>query len=100
MITFIDALHIPAFLNMECSTCTIAGYDFDWRHVGRRLLNDLKVRDIDREGGSEKEKREKMWLDLKRTKLHIETCIYQELLKVGRDREKNEERQHKSQGNK
>ena len=50
---------------MECSEediYTIAGYDFDWVRVGRRLLSDQKVRDIDREGSSEGDKRETMLL--------------------------------------
>eukprot|EP00731_Ephydatia_muelleri_P002943 Em0001g2943a len=58
-------------LNMECSEediYTIAGYDFDWVRVGRRLLSDQKVRDIDREGSSEGDKRETMLLEWKRTK--------------------------------
>eukprot|EP00731_Ephydatia_muelleri_P002875 Em0001g2875a len=58
-------------LNMECSEkdiYTIAGYDFDWVRVGRRLLSDQKVRDIDRERSSEGDKRETMLLEWKRTK--------------------------------
>ena len=42
-------------VNMECREeviYKIAGYDFDWRRVGQRLLSDQKTRDIDREGGS------------------------------------------------
>ena len=49
--------------NMECSEkdiYKITRYDFDWRHVGRKLIDDLKTRDIDREGGSEGDKRENM----------------------------------------
>ena len=56
---------------MECSEediYTIAGYDFDWVRAGRRLLSDQKVRDIDREGSSEGDKRETMLLEWKRTK--------------------------------
>ena len=56
---------------MECSEediYTIAGYGFDWRCAGRRLLNDQKVRDIGHEGGSEREKRDKVLLEWKRTK--------------------------------
>ena len=69
---------------MECSEediYTIAGYDFDWRRVGRRLLGDLKVKDIDREVGSdEAEKREKMLLKWKSAKSRDAT--YQALVKV------------------
>eukprot|EP00731_Ephydatia_muelleri_P002887 Em0001g2887a len=56
---------------MECSEediYNIAEYDFDWVRVGRRLLSDQKVRDIDREGSSEGDKRETMLLEWKRTK--------------------------------
>ena len=56
---------------MECSEediYNITGYEFDWRHVGLRLISNQKTRDIDREGGSEGDKREKMLLEWKRTK--------------------------------
>ena len=46
----------------------ITEYDFDWRRVGRRLISDQKVRDIDNDRGSEEDKREKMLLEWKRTK--------------------------------
>ena len=75
---------------MECSEddiYTITGYDFDWRRVGRRLLGDQKVRDIDREGGSEGEKRENMLLQWKRTKARDAT--YRVLVKVLRDLDNN-----------
>ena len=75
---------------MECSEediFTIAGYDFDWRHVGRRLLSDQKVRDIDNEGGSEREKRDNILLEWKRTKSRDAT--YQALVKVLREIENN-----------
>ena len=68
---------------MECSEediFTIAGYDFDRVHVGRRLLSDQKVRDINCEGSSERNKREKMLLEWKRTKSRDAT--YQALVKV------------------
>ena len=71
---------------MECSEediYTIAGYDFDWKCVGRRLLGYLKVEDIDREGSSEAEKREMTLLEWKRTKSHDAT--YQALVKVLRN---------------
>ena len=75
------------FVNMECSeediyTITDDGseYDFEWRRVGRRLVGNQMVNDIDNEGGSEKEKREKMLLEWKRTKPH--DCTYQALVKV------------------
>ena len=75
------------FVNMECSeediyTITDDGskYDFEWRRVGRRLVGDQKVMDIDRERGSENEKREKMLLEWKRTKPH--DCTYHALVKV------------------
>ena len=93
---------------MKCSEediYTIAEYDFDWRRVGRRLLHDQKVTDIDHEGGSEGEKREKMLLEWKRTKSRDAT--YQALVKALRairnnataDRVEDLERKHKS-GNK
>ena len=59
---------------------TIAGYDFDWVCVGRRLLSDQKVRDIDREGSSERDKRETMLLEWMRTKSRNAT--YQALVNV------------------
>eukprot|EP00731_Ephydatia_muelleri_P002687 Em0001g2687a len=59
---------------------TIAGCEFDWRHVGQRLLRGQKLRDIDNDGGSEREKREKMLLEWRRTKSHEAT--YQALVKV------------------
>ena len=68
---------------MECSEddiYTISGYDFDWRRVGRRLVGDQKVRDIDRESGSEGEKRENMLLQWKRIKARDAT--YRALVKV------------------
>eukprot|EP00731_Ephydatia_muelleri_P027446 Em0019g319a len=68
---------------MECSEediYTIAEYDFDWRRVGRRLLRDQKVIDINLEGSSEAEKREMMLLAWKRTESHDAT--YQALVKV------------------
>ena len=71
---------------MECSDediYTIAGYDFDWRRIGRRLLDDQKVKDIDRERVcDEAEKREQMLLKWKSTKSHDAT--YQALAKVMR----------------
>ena len=76
--------------NMECSEkdiYKITRYDFDWRHVGRRLISDQKTRDIDREGGSERDKREKMLLEWKRTKACDAT--YRALVKVLRDLENN-----------
>ena len=95
---------------------TMAGYDFDWKCVGRRLLSDLQkvkdincesqqlyVIDIDNEGGIEEgmsEDKSLEWMS------HNRTCNYQELLKVGADRENNataghveeSEREFKSQG--
>eukprot|EP00731_Ephydatia_muelleri_P002612 Em0001g2612a len=70
-------------LNMECSEediYKIAGYDLDWRVVGRRLISDQMVRDIDSEGGSENDKRDKMLLQWKKRKSHDAT--YQELVNV------------------
>lgn len=61
---------------MECSEediLTIAGYDFDWKRVGRRLIGVQKVTDIVNEGGSEGEKRENMLLEWKSTKSHDAT---------------------------
>ena len=75
---------------MECSEediYTIAGYGFDWRCAGRRLLNDKKVRDIGHEGGSEREKRDKVLLEWKSTKSRDAT--YQALVKVLRAIENN-----------
>eukprot|EP00731_Ephydatia_muelleri_P012857 Em0007g167a len=65
----------------------IAGYDFDWRRVGNRLIGDRKVKDIDHEKGSEGEKREKMLLKWKETKSCKAT--YQALVKVLRAIENN-----------
>ena len=78
--------HVIALLNMECSEedlLTIAGYDFRWKRVGRRLLCDQKVNDIDREESGEGDRREKMLLEWKKTKTHDAT--YQALVKVLRD---------------
>ena len=76
---------------MECTEehiYTITGYDFDWRRVGRRLLGNQKITDINREfGDSEGEKREKMLLEWKRTKARSAT--YGALVKVLRDLENN-----------
>ena len=52
-----------------------------------RLLGDQKVRDIDREGGSEGEKSENMLLQWRRTKARDAT--YRALVKVLRDLENN-----------
>eukprot|EP00731_Ephydatia_muelleri_P003008 Em0001g3008a len=70
---------------MECSVddiyiYTIAEYDFDWVRVGRRLLSDPKVRNIDNEQGSEDDKRNTMLLEWKKTKTHDAT--YQALVNV------------------
>ena len=70
-------------MSLECSEediYTITGYEFDWRRVGRRLLSDQMVQDIDREGGSEGEKRETMLLQWKRTKSH--DASYQSIVKA------------------
>eukprot|EP00731_Ephydatia_muelleri_P002898 Em0001g2898a len=74
---------MPRLLNMECSEediYTIAGYDFDWVRVGRRLLSDQKVRDIETEGSSEGDKRDTMLLEWKKAKSRDAT--YQALVKV------------------
>ena len=71
---------------MECSEediYTIAGYGFEWRRVGRRLIGDQKVRDIDREGSSEGDKREMVLLEWKKTESHDAT--FQKLVKVLRE---------------
>ena len=77
---------------MQCSEqdiYTIAGYDIDWRCVSRRLLlSDQKTRDIDREGGSEDEKREKMLLEWRRIKAHDAT--YRALVNVLRKMDNND----------
>ena len=68
---------------MECSEediYTIAGYDLDWKLVGRRLIGEQKVTDIDREEGSENDKRDKMFLEWKKRKSHDAT--YQILVNV------------------
>ena len=68
---------------MECSEediYTIAGYDLDWRVVGRRLIGEQKVTDIDHDGSSENDKRDKMLLEWKKTKSHDAT--YQALVNV------------------
>ena len=73
-------------LNVECSeedTYKIAGYEFDWRCLGRRIHSDQKVKDIDIEGKNEADKRDKMLLEWKRKKSHDAT--FQELQKVFRD---------------
>ena len=95
---------------MECSEndiYTITGYDFDWRRVGRRLLGDQKVRDIDREGVSEGEKRENLLLKWKGA--NARDATYRALVKVLRDLDNNatadrveeleEKRIHVAQGN-
>ena len=77
-------------LNIQCSEqdiYRIAGYDLDWRLVGRRLISDQNTTDIDREGGSEGEKRERMLLQWKRTKAREAT--YGALVKVLRDLKNN-----------
>ena len=103
---------------MECSEkdiYTMPGYVFDWKCVGRRLLSDQKVRDINRDnqqlyvvdidnkGGIEEGMSENKSLEWTS---HDPTCNYQELVKVGADRENNataghveeSEREFKSQG--
>ena len=75
---------------MECSDddiLEIAGYGFDWRRVGRRLIGDQKVTDIDNERGSERDKRDKMMLEWKKTKSHDAT--FEELVMVLRKTEDN-----------
>ena len=77
-------------VNIQCSEediYRIAGYDLDWRLVGRRLIGDLKIKDIDKEGGSERDKRERMLLGWKTTKARNAT--YGALVKVLRDLENN-----------
>ena len=59
---------------------TIAGYDLDWRVVGRRLVGEQKVTDIDHDRSSEYNKRDKMLLEWKKTKSHDAT--YQALVNV------------------
>ena len=84
---------------------TITGYDFEWMRLGRRLVGDQKVRDIDREGTSEGDKREKMLLEWK--KLKSCDATYQALVIVLRAIENNAtadlveelERKRRSQGN-
>ena len=100
--------HMPGLQNMECSEediYTIAGYDFDWKLVGRRLLGNQKVTDIDLEGSSEGDTREKVLLEWKKTKSRDAT--YQALVKVLRTVQNNATadsvealEKSKSQGNK
>ena len=55
-------------LDMQCSKehiYIIATFNFEWKTVGRRLITAQTIKDIDREGHSEQEKRDKMlerWL--------------------------------------
>ena len=68
---------------MECSEddiYTIAGYGFEWRRVGRRLIGEQKVKDIDNERVSEGDKREMALLEWKR-----QGATFQKLVKVLRD---------------
>ena len=77
-------------VEMECSEediYTITGYDFDWKRVGRRLIGDQNTTDIDKEGGSEGDKRERMLLQWKRSKAREAT--YGALVKVLRALENN-----------
>ena len=77
-------------MNIQCieeDIYTIAGYDFDWRLVGRRLIGDRNIKDIDNERGNEKDKREKMLLQWKRIKALDAT--YGALVKVLRNLENN-----------
>ena len=63
-------------LNIECSDddiYKIADYEIDWRCLGRRIHCDQKIRDIDIEGKTEADKRDKMLLEWKRTKSHDAT---------------------------
>ena len=59
---------------------TIAGYDLDWRVVGRRLIGEQKVMDIDHDRSSEYDKRDKMLLEWRKTKSHDAT--YQALVNM------------------
>ena len=65
-------LPIPYVIgSLECSEediYTIIGYEFDWKCVGRRLVGDQKVRDIDHEGHNEAERKDNMLLEWKRAK--------------------------------
>eukprot|EP00731_Ephydatia_muelleri_P002900 Em0001g2900a len=97
-------MELSSSMNMECSEediymYTMAGYDFDWKCVGRRLFSDLQkvkdinresqqlyVIDIDNEGGIEEGMSEDKSLEWTS---HNRTCNYQELVKVGADRENN-----------
>ncbi|KAL5516818.1 hypothetical protein EMCRGX_G002238 [Ephydatia muelleri] len=74
---------VDSQLNTECSEkdiYTIAEYDFDWKVVGRRLIGEQKVNDIEREGSNEKDKRDKMLLEWRKAKSHDAT--YQALVNV------------------
>ena len=89
----------------EKDVYTITGYGFDWKRVGRRLISDQKIIDIDNERGSEAEKREKMLLEWKR--IRSRDATYQALVKVLRDLQNNAtadrveelERKRRPQGN-
>ena len=87
----ISIAHKTALLDKECSKediYKIAICDFDWKIVGRRLLGEQKVNDIDKEGSSEQDKRDKMLLKWKETM----SCgaTYQALMDVLRDMHYNE----------
>ena len=95
---------MTASLNMECSEevmYTMTGYDFDWKCFTQQLY--MYVIDIDNEGGIEEGMGENKSLEWTP---HNPTCTYQELVKVGADREKNAtaghvkelEREFKSEG--
>ena len=63
----------------------IATFAFDWKVVGRRLLDRQTVEDIDREGHNEQEKRDQMfdkWLR-KKGSLATYRVLMDVLRKVG-----------------
>ena len=85
-------IHVAHVVNSQCSEediYRIAGYDLDWKCVGRRLIGDLNTTDIDndRGSGSERDKRERMLLEWKRSKACDAT--YGALVKVLRDLKNN-----------
>ena len=52
--------------------------NFDWRVVGRRLVGELAIKDIDREEQGEQRKRDKMfqkWLEMEGSKATYRVLI-------------------------
>ena len=63
----------------------IAQLDFDWKRVGRRLIGDQCVRDIDREEHDEQDRRDRMlstWLQQAGSRATY-SCLVKVLVDVG-----------------